>query len=492
MLKDTSTVTADSCASSNPSTVTMQTKVVFFFVVLCIGVGLSTHNITQPYETIFDLEEENYANLTSLTTVCKNALLHYNITEILALIREHTTEAQLEIAGLPLNEVLGISALNLFQISPAMMAVVAATRNKNFNTGGIEDIVQTNPPEHYVPQDKEFVFSRDFNKLMEAVTEPDQPYSPLFGTEDFTLLQGYVLEPSANDASSRAARAISVLLNHFVNNILVHDESKRFSVQFDDPSGTTDGIRATNVEQFINALHAAGWQFRTFIKQRISLFMLLVMRDEKTGAITDVPASIFVRTGYENATVPSGHAEFCWNLSNGTLNSTVCFFTGSGIRGTTFGWQWPAKDWAGENIFTNVADPEKSMDLMKYAAVYGSLANYVASKNKLFDFGYGVLGLCNDAVAVLQMIAQGHVDIYPLVMDKELILNLFDEWKEQVGESERVEKIRWALTQMPDDRQDNPSMRERALKSIPYAPGKELYKSTAEARRIIQALQSEN
>jgi hypothetical protein len=462
----------------------MVTKtIVFIFALVLISIASANR---EEYETIFDVFEDNYANVTSLSTVCKNALQHYNITHILSRIREHTTEAQLQIGGkpLPLNEVLGVSALNLFQISPDMMALVAATRHKNFMSGGIEDVAQNNPPDHYVPRDKPFVFSEQFDSLMAEVTEPDSPYTPLFGTEDVTLMQGYVLEESANDASSRAGRAISVLLNHLVKNIGTNDQDK-FTILFADESNIADAVQVTSVEQFAQALVASGWRFRSFVKQRVSLFMLLVMKDEKTGTFTDVPASIFVRTGYENATIPSGHAEFCWNLYNGTLNTTICFFTGSGIRGTTFGWQWPAKDWAGENIFSDVRDQDKALELLSYAALYGNLANYVAAKNKLLDYGYGVLGLCNDAVAVMQMVQQGHVDIYPLVMDRELVLESFEEWREKVGNSEKAEKLLWALKEMPDDRKDNNSMKERALKSIPFVPGKELYRSTVAARRIL-------
>jgi hypothetical protein len=73
-------------------------------------------------------------------------------------------------------------------------------------------------------------------------------------------------------------------------------------------------------------------------------------------------------------------------------------------------------------------------------------------------------------------------------MDKELLMSLFDEWRQNellTPYKDKIEKIKLAITEIPDDRKENPTMKERVLKSIPYRPGRELYRSTAEARHII-------
>ncbi|KAL0488840.1 protein transport protein sec71 [Acrasis kona] len=458
-------------------------KTTIYLVLLCFCVVARC----QSYETIFDVYEDKYPNVTSLSTVIQDALQYYNISEILKEISVHTTDAQFEIAGKiqKLNDVLGISAMNLLQISPDMMAVVAETRNKNWGKGlsGIENVIQSQPATDFIPG-QTFHFNNDLQALMENVTEPDSPYTPILSTSKYTLMQGWILPKEANNKNSRFARAISIILNRLVENLSSHNESTTFSVLFDGQDGTTTAV--SSVPDFLGMLTQLGFTFKASVQQRISLVMLAVVRDEETGLISDVPASIFIRTGFGNATLASGHAELCWTVNNQTLNSSFCFFTGSGIRGTTFGWQWPAKEWAGHQKFTKVTDNKKACELLNYASHYASLANHVASEHSLYDFGYAVLGLCNDAVAVMQMIVQNEVDVYPLIMNKELLLEEIEKRKQFGKVTEEITLIEDALRRMPDDRVRNKSMRERALKSIPFERGQELYKSTLDARNIIE------
>ena len=130
---------------------------------------------------------------------------------------------------------------------------------------------------------------------------------------------------------------------------------------------------------------------------------------------------------------------------------------------------------------------DKALEAVKLAGVFTDVVQQSARKLDLYADGYGITGVCNDSVAVVQQAVTGRADAYPLLMKDEV---LYGALKERLGDANKADdptyrEIRRAMKDLPSDVHANSSSRRRALASLPWAAGKEPFVSSEEARRIL-------
>lgn len=90
-------------------------------------------------------------------------------------------------------------------------------------------------------------------------------------------------------------------------------------------------------------------------------------------------------------------------------------------------------------------------------------------------------GVCNDSVAVISKIAADRIDEYPLLMNDSTLTTVLDTFKAD----ERYAKIASAIQAIPSDVTKSDSAATRALASITWSKGGDVFASTTEARHIL-------
>ena len=101
--------------------------------------------------------------------------------------------------------------------------------------------------------------------------------------------------------------------------------------------------------------------------------------------------------------------------------------------------------------------------------------------------GYGVTGVCNDSVAVIQQAITGTTTAYPLLMRDDTLLG---EFQKRLGDKNyrddpEYRTLKQAIDELPSDVQANATSKQRAIASLPWAAGAEPFKSTAHARATL-------
>jgi hypothetical protein len=110
-----------------------------------------------------------------------------------------------------------------------------------------------------------------------------------------------------------------------------------------------------------------------------------------------------------------------------------------------------------------------------------------AKRLNLYADGYGITGVCNDSVAVVQQAVTGNASQYPLLMNDSVLLG---ELQRRLSDGDRTgdatyRSLKKAIGELPSDARPNPSAARRALQSIPWESGREPFQSTVDARRIL-------
>lgn len=263
--------------------------------------------------------------------------------------------------------------------------------------------------------------------------------------------------------------------------------------QFEARAG---GKAYRRLDEFLEALSELGYRVEVSIEGQAAHATGLAYRDE-TEAVTEIPTPILVRTGIKDtfgqeAIVPALHSSLAIRVrstpqSKGPrVDADLSWYTG--LRGTHF---YPANlyadpKWAGHvDIDTlSTAEAQRAVHL---AGVFGAATNEYASAEGLWLNGYGVLGVCNDAVAAIQAALRGKTSLFPLLMDRgedEAALGRVAALGDARDRS-AVEELLKQVRTLPTDHGSEPSLRERALKSLPSLADGSMLPIARGARRIL-------
>ena len=262
-------------------------------------------------------------------------------------------------------------------------------------------------------------------------------------------------------------------------------------------SVTYGGKSFDTLAGFIGALKGDGYQVEVAFQARIANFAALKMQVPNTNTYVDVPAPLMVRTGVtdalgKEAVVPAAHSEMIVTLTSGPetkgpkIDAELRWY--QGVNSTGF---FPAQvsaepEWLGRTIHERLTG-DAAVDAVRLAGRFGDAIHVAATKANLYADGYGITGVCNDSVAVIEQAVTGTFHQYPLVMrDSAILPTLLGHLGDpDVTDDADFAKLAKAVREIPSDVRNNTSGAKRALESIPWKSGDEPFASTAEARRIL-------
>lgn len=304
------------------------------------------------------------------------------------------------------------------------------------------------------------------------------------------LFQGD-LPSAASDQQVLRNRVLAETFGRLANNPSL-PPGERFSV-------THGGKEFTSLEAFARQLQADGYEVQVTFEQRIANFSNLktVVPGSSPPQYLDVPAPLMVKTGLKDAlgkeaVVPAVHSEMIVSIKGGPdakgpkFDADLKFYQGT--SGTGF---FPCNvhaepSWCGR-VNQGTVTGADALKAIAVAGAFTDVVNTTAKAMNLYADGYGVTGVCNDSVAVVQQAVTGKATQYPLLMRDEV---LYGALKERLSDADKSDDpayraIRKAMRELPTDLRRNDSQKERALASLPWAAGREPFVSSEEARRIL-------
>jgi len=252
----------------------------------------------------------------------------------------------------------------------------------------------------------------------------------------------------------------------------------------------------SRLDSFLKALVADGHTVEARVEHRVANFADLKTR-APDGTWLDVPAALLVKTGVkdasgEEAMVPTVHSELVFSIKRGPTTKGPGFDADvkwyQGISGTGF---FPANlaktpAWCGGKVADTFTGP-KALEAASLAGLFSDMINDVAAAQKLAVGGYGITGVCNDSVAVVQHAMTGRSTAYPLLMRDE---TLAGELSARVNDKDKRDdasytRLAKSVKSVPSDAVANDSARTRALESMPWSAGTEPFAKTERSRVIL-------
>jgi hypothetical protein len=252
--------------------------------------------------------------------------------------------------------------------------------------------------------------------------------------------------------------------------------------------------------KLLEALRKDGYAVEVRFNSRVANFSNLKKQvpNSNPPRYLDVPAPLMVKTGiYDSqknqAVVPAVHSEMVVSLRAGPnsprpkIDADIKFF--QGVTGTGFFpcKVWKDPSWCGQ-ITTGELAGDRAFEALKLAGAYTHLIDSTSKKMNLYADGYGVTGVCNDSVAVIEQAVMGKATQYPLLMKQGVLIPAIGQRLSDSDPTDDAEylAIRNAINQLTSDVSISTTSRQRALASIPWAEGREPFHSTVTARRIFE------
>lgn len=301
------------------------------------------------------------------------------------------------------------------------------------------------------------------------------------------------LPSTTSDAQVTRNRVLAECFDRLANNASLPDGEK-FSV-------THHGKQYTRLDDFARALQADGYEVSVRFAQRIANFTNLktAVPGHNPPKFVDVPAPLMIKTGLKDArgneaVVPAVHSEMVVSIKAGPnakgpkFDADLKFY--QGVSGTGF---FPCNvhaepAWCGGSTQAELSGA-KALEAISVAGAFTDAVNTTAQAKDLYAGGYGITGVCNDSVALVQQAVTGRADAYPLLMRDQV---LSEAIAARLGDADKADDpafkaIRKAMRELPSDVRRNESQQRRALASLPWAPGREPFSSSVEARRILSS-----
>jgi hypothetical protein len=302
------------------------------------------------------------------------------------------------------------------------------------------------------------------------------------------LWRGDVPNAGMSDAAAKQNIVLAEIVDRLADNA-GKPQKERFVVEH-------RGGRYTSLPHFIEALQKDGYTVEAKITHRVADFVALKTK-APDGSILDVPVAAMVKTGVKDAkgreaVLPSVHSEVVFSIRAGAhssdpkLEGDIKWY--QGVPNTGF---FPCETmrkstWTG----TTTAATIPAQDGLKAITLAGVLADViqdVSHKEGLAMAGYGVTGVCNDSVAILQQAMTGQVTGYPLFMRDAVLLKEIDLRLNDTNRTDdsALKTLKAAIVAVPSDDAPNATSTTRALASIPWPAGQAPFFSTETAREVL-------
>lgn len=304
------------------------------------------------------------------------------------------------------------------------------------------------------------------------------------------LFQGDLPGP-ASDAQVKTNRVVAEVFQRLAGNANAADGQK-FEVSY-------GGKSHTSLESFTAALKKDGYDVSVKFEERIANFSNLktVVPGSSPPKFVDVPAPLMIKTGIKDASgkeavVPAVHSEMIISLKAGPntkgpkFDADIKFYQGVSSTGFFPCDVHATPNWCGKATVAE-ASGDKAMKAIRVAGAFTDVVNTVAKEKNLYADGYGVTGVCNDSVAVVQQAITGQATQYPLLMKDSVLMGEITERLSDAntGDDATLKTLRNAIRELPSDTRKTPSTAARALASLPWEAGEEPFQSSVEARRIL-------
>ncbi len=294
---------------------------------------------------------------------------------------------------------------------------------------------------------------------------------------------------SISDDQARRNLVLAEVFDRLAENATA-SPSERFTLTF-------QGHSVTTLQGFVKALGAAGYTLEAEISHRVADFAALKLK--QNGVILDVPAAVMVRTGFKDAqgaeaVLPSVHSEVVFHIRSGpraqgpNLDADLKWYQGVPNTGFFACDLMRKSTWTGTVVVEHL-DAKQAAHAALLAGTLSDVINDAAKAAGLAMNGYGVTGVCNDSVAVIQQAICGRVTAYPLFM-RDAVLE--PELNRRLGDANHkddaaLRELKAAMALSPSDDVASATAAARARASIPWPAGAEPFDSTVRARAILAA-----
>ncbi len=366
----------------------------------------------------------------------------------------------------------------VLELTPAQLSGGLVALNAGYQSGKIKKGAEAKP---FLPQHFDLA-TLDSVDVARPSTEMKQLAPGLFQGD---------LPSSASDQQVKRNQVLAEVFGRLSNNPGAAADQK-FSV-------TYAGQEFTKLDDFTKQLVADGYEVDVHFDERVANFANLktVVPGSNPPQFLDVPAPLMVKTGIKDAlgkeaVVPAAHSEMIVSIKAGPqakgpkFDADLKFY--QGISGTGF---FPANtaadpSWCGRSSHAPLSGA-RALEAISIAGAFTDVVNTTAREQNLYAGGYGITGVCNDSVAVVQQAVTGSADSYPLLMKDAALSQAIKELRSDGDTSDdaALRKIQQAMRELPSDVTANASQKRRALASLPWAAGQEPFASSADARRIL-------
>lgn len=192
-------------------------------------------------------------------------------------------------------------------------------------------------------------------------------------------------------------------------------------------------------DEFVEALYDSGHSIEVCPRSTITTFGLAACVKERDGSWTNVPLAFFFRTGYESdrrrpAYFHPLHGGVDLKIegplvgrdeTTGTPHKCDIQFY-MAIDGMC-GWHSnhnPDAPWIERIATTPVYTKEQALVAVRMAGIVACTFNQIGTEMDLPLGGYGVLGVCNDTAALIDVAVRGSTNMYPLLSTGRFLMHI--------------------------------------------------------------------
>lgn len=316
-----------------------------------------------------------------------------------------------------------------------------------------------------------------------------QPYIPSIAplSPNSSIWFGFFMPETTTLAQAKINILTSFIFNQLSDNHhLQPSDSDWFVVN-------VNGKPYSRIDTFLNALLAEKAHLNTYLTKRIAAFYGLYMKDGNTGDLLEVvdpvmiATGIYDSTGTKEAVLPAIHSEYVIEFSMGNFNFNIVWYEGDDGIGFFPGDMYLLESWVGTLNGPNITGAG-AVKAVLYMSALRDILIQTAVKNKLWDDGYGVSGVCDDSCGIIEVVTTGASTEYPNLMDKSFVVPEIYYRVQQRGDlSSLYYDLLRIVNNMPVDWRGSPdpTVKARAAGTIVWPAGAEPFQCVVDARAIL-------